>query len=213
MHTKRLFTVVGILLFVCNAANAQRTWFEFEISKSLGEKFEIALAPEIRFKEDIELHEYFFEPKIEYKFNTYFALGANYRFGNNPDKEGNAQWFGRYALEGKTGYDFKNLEFGFRLRYTNFDDFGGDKEERTNYLRFKFQLQYDIKKIDLKPYVAYELYRNLTEGEFTKARWEAGLEYKLNKHHRAGAYYRLNDYLVSDDDNVKIVGLSYKYKI
>ena len=210
---KKVVWSLLVLMLAGLSVQAQRTWFEFEVSKSLGEKLEIALAPEIRFKEKFELHEYFFEPKIEYKFNKYFALGANYRFGNNPDKDGNAQWFGRYALEAKTGYEIKNLEAQFRLRYTNYDDFGGDDGDRTNYLRFKFQLEYDIKKLDLKPYVAYELYRNLGEGEFTKARWETGLDYKINKHHRVGAYFRLNNYLVEDEESVKIIGLSYKFKI
>lgn len=209
---RKLFLSLIILLLGETAVYAQRTWFEFEISKSLGKKLEIALAPEIRFKEDFKLQEYFFEPKIEYDFNKYFALGANYRFGNNPDKHGNAQWFGRYALEAKTGYELKRLGAQFRVRYTNFDDFGGDEDDRTNYLRFKFQLDYDIKKLDLKPYFLYELYRNLAEGDFTKARWESGLEYKINKHHRVGAYFRLNDYLVDDEESVKIIGVSYKYK-
>ena len=122
---KFLWSLFAFLL-VGLSVQAQRTWFEFEVSKSLGEKLEIALAPEIRFKESFELHEYFFEPKIEYKFNKYFALGANYRLGNNPDKEGNAQWFGRYGLEAKTGYEWRRLEAQFRLRYTNSDDFEGE---------------------------------------------------------------------------------------
>lgn len=210
---KKVIVNLLILLATASVAQAQRTWFDFEISKSLNKKLEIALAPEIRFKENFELHEYFFEPKIEYKFNKYFALGANYRFGNNPDKDGNAQWFGRYSLDAKTGYDWKKLEAQFRLRYANSDDFSDDEDERTNYLRFKFQLEYDFKKLDLKPYVAYELYRNLTEGDFTKARWESGLEYKINKHHRVGAYFRLNDYLVDDEESIKIIGLSYKFKL
>ncbi len=213
MDGKRIIFVAFILLLGINVTKAQRTWFEFEISKSVGENLEIALAPEIRFKENFELHEYFFEPKIEYKFNKYFALGANYRYGNNPDKDGNAQWLGRYAVEAKTGYDWKKFEAQIRIRYTNFDDFGSDKEDSSNYLRFKFQLEYDIERIDIKPYVAYEVYRSLVEGTYEKARWESGLEYKINKHHRVGAYFRLSDYLTDDTESLKIIGLSYKFKI
>ncbi|WP_340113764.1 DUF2490 domain-containing protein [Maribellus mangrovi] len=208
---KWIYTLVLIAIgFI--SAQAQRTWFEFEISKELSKKLEISLAPEIRFKENFELHEYFFEPKIEYDLNKYFSLGANYRFGNNPDKDGNAQWFGRYAVEGKAGYEWKDLEAQFRLRYTNSDDFGGDDNDRSNYLRMKFQLEYEIGKTDLKPYALCELYRNLRLGEYSKARWEGGLKYKINKHHRVGAYFRLNDYLVEDDESIKILGLAYNYK-
>ncbi|WP_167619447.1 DUF2490 domain-containing protein [Maribellus sediminis] len=209
---KRWICALFLAIVSITTVNAQRSWFEFEISKELSDKLEISLAPEIRFKENFELQQYFFEPKIEYSFNKYFSLGANYRVGNNPDKDGNAQWFGRYAVEGKTKYDWKKLEAQFRLRYTNFDDFGGEESDRSNYLRMKFQLEYDIKKLDLKPYALYEVYRNLAQGDFTKARWEGGLQYKINKHHRVGAYFRFNDYLVNDDESVKILGLAYKYK-
>jgi len=209
---KKWLAGILILLATISVSEAQNTWFEVEISKSLSKKLDVALAPQIRFKDNFELQEYFFEPKIEYKFNKYFALGVNYRLGNNPDKDGNAQWYGRYGFDAKTGYDWKRLEASFRLRYTNTDDFGENADERINYLRFKFQLEYDIKKIDLKPYIAYEVYRNLGEGEYTKARLETGLEYKINKHHRVGAYYRVNNYLTTDDENVKIIGLSYKFK-
>lgn len=209
---KRFLFMMMALLFCGTVANAQRTWFEFEISKSLTKKLEIALAPEIRFKEGFEMQEYFFEPKIEYSFNKYFSLGANYRFGNNPNKDGDAQWFGRYGFDAKTGYDWKKLEAEFRLRYTNYDDFEDEDNDPVQNMRFKFKFDYDIDKMDLKPYFAYELYRNLAENEFTKARWETGLQYKINKHHRVGAYFRLNDYLQSDTESVKIIGLSYKFK-
>lgn len=210
---KKLFWSLLIVLLSLINARGQRTWFEFEVAKSLGEKFEIALAPQIRFKEELKLHEYFFEPKIEYDFNKYFALGANYRVGNNPDKDGKAQWYGRYTLDAKTGYDWKNFETQFRLRYTNFDDFGGDESNASNYLRFRLQLEYNIEKIDMKPYISYELYRNLVQGVYERARWESGLEYKFNKHHRVGVYFRLNDYLASNDESLKIIGISYKFKL
>ena len=85
---QKITFVVLVFFTTTSSVLAQRTWIELEISKDIVEKLEIALAPEIRFKENFELHEYFFEPKIEYDFNKYFSLGANYRFGNNPDKKG-----------------------------------------------------------------------------------------------------------------------------
>lgn len=206
---KKKIYLLALFVFLLVSAQAQRTWFEFEVSKKLTEKLEFSLAPEVRFKEQFELNEYFLEPGLEYKFNKYFSLGAKYRFGNNLKKNGDSDWFGRYAFDAKTGYDWKHLGTQLRLRYTNSDDFE-DAEE--NYLRLKLKLDYAIKKLDLTPYAAYEIYRDVDNNEFSKAHWEGGLKYKINKHHKVGAYFRLNDYL-NDDETVKIIGFTYAVKL
>jgi len=207
---KLLYTAI-VMVVASFAAKAQQTWFELEASKDLGEKFQIFIAPEFRYNEGFKLDEYFVEPGVEYKFSDYFSLLGSYRIGNNQNKKGEDRWFGRFAIDAKTGYGWKNLEAKLRLRYTNADDFTVD--EKTNYFRTKLELEYSIKKLDLKPYFDYEFYRDLDAGEFTKARWEAGLQYKISKHHRVGAYFRLNDYLHSDKETIKIIGLSYKFKL
>lgn len=206
------YLVLIILMINVNILMAQRTWFEIEVEKDIGDKLEVSFSPEIRFKEGMELNEYFFEPAVRYDFNDYFSLGANYRFGNNLNKDGESQWFGRYALDARTGYEWQHLTARFRMRFTNYEDFGGDDDEREKYLRFRLKLDYEIKKIDLTPYVLSELYRSITLKEFRKARWEGGMEYKINKFHDVGIYFRLNDYLY-DKESVKIIGLTYKLSL
>jgi|GEM_PF-928655 len=207
--TRYLLTTFVILL-ISSAAWGQRMWFEFGIAKSISDKFEISLDPEVRFKEGFDLNEYFIEPGMEYEFVKYFSIGASYRVGNNLKKDGSAQWFGRYALDAKSEYDWKRLETQLRIRYTNYDDLIGENSDKVNYLRFKLKLEYDLNGTDFRPYAVYEIYRNLQENEFTKTRWEAGAEYKISKHHAVGAYFRLNDYR-DDEDSVKIIGITYKF--
>ena len=204
-----LITVIAILIS-STVVMGQRTWFEFGISKSISDKLKINIDPEVRFKEGFNLNEYFIEPGLEYEFSKFFSLGGSYRIGNNLKKDGSAQWFGRYALDAKSEYDWKRLETQLRIRYTNYDDLIGENSDKVNYLRFKLKLEYAIKNLELKPYGVYEIYRNLQVSEFTKARWEFGAEYKISKHHAVGAYFRLNDYL-DDVDLVKIIGIVYKF--
>ncbi|MFV0266856.1 MAG: DUF2490 domain-containing protein [Draconibacterium sp.] len=206
---KLVFTAVWMAI-TSVAAVAQQTWFEFDASRKLGERWEISLAPELRFDEDFKLDEYFIEPGAEYKFRDYFALGASYRLGSDRNKKGEDRWFGRFAFDAKTGYKWNNLQAKLRFRHTNSDDFTED--ERTSYFRVKFDLEYAIQKLNLEPYAAYEIYHDLDAGELNKARWESGLQYKINKQHRVGAYFRLNDYLHSDKESIRIIGLSYKFK-
>lgn len=206
---KKKIYLLALFVFLIVSVKAQRTWFEFEVSKKFTEKLEFSLAPEVRFKEEFELNQYFLEPGIEYEFSKYLSLGAKYRFGNNLKNNGDANWFGRYAFDIKTGYEWKRFETKLRLRYTNSDDFD---DEQLKYLRLRLKIDYSIKELNISPYAAYEIYRNLDSDEFSKARWETGLKYKINKHHKIGAYFRLNDYL-GDEESVKIIGFSYELKL
>ncbi len=208
---KKLHFAIAFLAFLPVVTFAQRTWFEMSVSKDITKKLELDIATEIRFNEGFELNEYFLESGLEYKFSKYFSLGGNYRLGNNFNKKGESQWYGRFAFDAKTGYEWKKLGTQLRVRYTNADDFSDD-DAKINYLRYKFKLDYSLKKLDLKPYLSYELYQNLDDKEFNKSRYEASLEYKINKHHRIGAYYRINDYF-TDDESVKIIGFTYKLKL
>ena len=179
-----------------------------EIVKNL----EFSVSPNVRFKEDFELNEYFLQTGLEYKFNKYLKLGAGYRFGYNINGDDEHESFGRFHVDAKTGVKWNNLTPKFRLRFTNSDDFSEDNEI-TNYLRYRFELEYKIKKLDLEPYVLTEFYHDLDARDFSKSRYEGGLEYKLNKHHKIGAYYRVNHYLNSDKSNRNIIGLSYKFSL
>ncbi|MDX8338969.1 DUF2490 domain-containing protein [Draconibacterium sp. IB214405] len=207
---KKLLLLLGIV-FTVQLAFAQRTWFDAELSGKIVKRLEFSVSPNVRFKEDFELNEYFLQTGLEYKFSKYLRLGAGYRFGYNINGEEHES-FGRFNLDAKTGVEWKNFSPKFRLRFTNADDFSEDNEI-TNYLRYRFKLEYKIKKLDLEPYILTEWYHDIDAGEFSKSRYEAGLEYKLNKHNKIGACYRVNHYLNSDKNNRNIIGLSYKFSL
>ncbi|WP_321372475.1 DUF2490 domain-containing protein [uncultured Draconibacterium sp.] len=208
---KKLVLTLG-LTFVFLQAFSQRTWFETEFTAEIADNLEFAVSPEIRFKEGFELKEYFLQAGIEYKFSKYFRLGAGYRFGYNINKDDEHESFGRFNIDAKTGFKWNRFNPKFRLRYTNADDFADDNETK-NYLRYRLELEYSIKKLDLEPYILNEWYHELDAKEFNKSRIEVGLMYKLNKHHKIGAYYRVNKYLKSDKDDRSIIGVSYKFSL
>lgn len=208
---KHLILVIFLVGFA-GTSIAQRTWFEFEFSKKITDKLELSIEPEVRFKEKLELNEYLFQPGLEYQFNDYFSLGGKYRIGNNLKNNRDSHWYGRFAFDAKSKYEWKKLGAQLRLRYTNADDFGDNNNDKTNYLRMRLKMEYTLKKFDLKPYAAYEIYRDLDDKDFDKSRWETGVEYKINKHHRIGAYFRINDYF-SNKESLNIIGFTYKLKL
>jgi hypothetical protein len=209
---KRLPLLIFIVCAPGLLVKAQQTWFEFEVSKKIAKNLELTISPEFRFQEKLELKEYFFDSGLDYKIFKYISLGAGYRLGNNIKNSGKTETFGRFAFDAKTQYEWKNFEAQLRLRYTNSDDFADDGNDKTNYLRMRLKFDYSIKKLNLKPYFAYEIYRDVDENDFTKARFETGLKYKINKHHRVGAYFRSNDNLIKDK-SVNIIGAAYQLKL
>lgn len=204
--------ILFIAFVLSFSAKAQQTWFEFDISKKIAKNLELTIAPEFRFQEKLELKEYFMDAGLDYKIYKYISLGAGYRLGNNIKNSGKTNTFGRFAFDAKTQYEWNNFESQLRFRFTNSDDFADDENDKTNYLRMRLKFDYSIKKFNLKPYLAYEIYRDIDEKDFTKARLETGLMYKINKHHRVGAYFRTNNYLTKDK-SVNIIGLAYQLKL
>ena len=208
---KKIISVLSVTLAFLQAFS-QDTWFETEFSTKISKDLEFSLTPELRFKDNFELNEYFLQTGLEYKFSKYFKLGAGYRFGYNINGDDEHESFGRFNVDAKTGFKWKNFNPKFRLRFTNDDDFADDNEA-TNYLRYKLELDYKIKKLNLEPYLLNEWYHDLEAKEFSKSRFESGIMYKINKHNKIGAYYRVNNYLNSTKDNKNILGLSYKFSL
>jgi hypothetical protein len=201
-----------ICLFISLTGLSQNLWVEAEVTGEILKNLEISLSPQVRFQEELNLDEYFFDTGLEYDFNKYFSAGAAYRLGNNITKKGETEKFGRFALDTKAKHEWNDLEAQFRLRYTNDSDYGNDNNEKDYYLKARLKLEYAFKKPDIIPYGLYELYRNLPEKTFDKSRYEAGLEYRLTKKHRIGAFYRIHDSLV-DDETIHILGMNYKLKL
>ena len=78
-------------------------------------------------------------------------------------------------------------------------------------LRSRLQAEYKIKDFPITPYASVELFNGM---ELQKVRYTVGYDYKINKSHSMGLYYRYQ-HVNSDDDNETnrhYVGLSYQLK-
>ena len=208
---KRYFLILIVLPAFFATTKAQRTYFETEVSKAVFKNFDVTFSPQIRFREGFDLKQYFFDAGAEYKLNKYFGMGASYRLGNNTTNNGDKENFGRFSLDAKVKVKWNQFEPKFRLRYSNEnDDFSDDSDTKYNFLRYKFELEYNFSDSGLKPYVYSEYFQNLTEVDQNGLRFEGGLNYKINKHNKVGAYYRLNS---GDSDCFEVIGLIYKLKL
>jgi hypothetical protein len=210
---KRIILATLTIWFAVNTANAQRTIFEKEVSKEIFKNFEIFVSPQVKFRENFDLKEYYFDTGVEYKFSKYFSAATSYRLGTNITQNDNKENFGRFAFDAKAKIKLNAFEPKFRLRYTNGnEDFDDDEVTNFQYLRYKFELEYHLNDINLSPYIYTELFQSLKSKDLNGTRFEGGLMYKINKHHKIGAYYRVN-VPFSNSCPVHSIGISYKLKL
>ena len=113
-------------------------------------------------------------------------------------------------------------QYTYRPEYTvsqrwSFYDEDYDGEEHTyrgkgkNVLRSKLEAEYKISGFPVTPYASVELFN---AWNLEKVRYTAGGDYKINKKHVVGMFYRYQ-HVNNDSDNEPnrhVVGLSYKVK-
>jgi len=211
---KRALFLLFILLIGVSSIQAKTkkfgTWMEFEFSKKLFKKFEISLIPEIRLEDDFTVDEYMIDGKLSFDALKFLNLAAAYRINTNVKNKGN-EISKRFVLDANAKKDFGRFEASLRTRFTNYTEVE-EGESESNYLRPRAKLEYDVKGNKIRPFMSYEVFRNTTEKETRKGRFDIGFTRKLGDFHRIGIYYRLQDYY-DDSNSIHILGIDYRFKI
>lgn len=214
MEKKNIITLI-ILGFVL-ANYAQTTVNEFQgrtsaeiIFKPI-KKLSLNFSPEFRFDEDFSIDNYHFQLQADYKFSKLFKAGVRYRFVVNPKDVKDTEYASRYGLFLKFKKKFNDFTPYVRLSYTN--DADEDIEtERSNYMRYKAGMKYNIPKCKINPFIGLEAFQQLSGDGLYKMRYFAGAEYKLFKNNYIQAQYKF-DYYRTSYTNKHIVSLTYKFK-
>lgn len=205
-----------LLVLFCSvmlSANAKTksfgTWIELEFSKEFLKNFEFSFVPEIRLQDDFTVDEYMFDGVLSYEPWKFLKFSSAYRINTNVKKKED-ETMHRLAFDVQGRREIGRFEASLRARFTNYTDQRDDVP--GNYIRPKIKLEYDIFGSKFRPFASYELFRNITEKDFRKARFNMGFTRKLGKIHRIGMYYRLQDYF-SVRNSIHILGLEYRLKI
>ena len=115
----------------------------------------------------------------------------------------------RFVFDVTGKKEIRRFDLSLRTRFTNYTDVA--EEDKANYFRTRLKMAYDIKGNKLRPYASYELFRNTTEKEYRKGRFDIGVSRKFGKLHRIGIYYRLQDYY-TNRNSINIIGIDYRFK-
>jgi hypothetical protein len=168
--------------------------FEFKVLKNL--KWEVS--PEFRINPSDGSATFLAGTGFNYKLASWLSLGASYRLegARVASQESSAsitEYSNRFALDAISKLDIGRFTPKFRVRFSNFTDFDNATDDRTNYMRYRIGLGYNIKGIKLNPYVLAEFYQKTSSGLFSKGKYTIGASYDLNKHHGLSAEYSYAD--------------------
>lgn len=213
----KLFITAFILfsLFLSQAAFAQDIENEYQtrtfVSLSIKpwEKLKISLSPELRFDEGFELDKYVVEGELNYSPIKLISIEGSYRFIGKQRKKKGTEYLHRYAFGIAAKKSIKRFEPSVGLRYTNYVDNG---DENSSFLEYKGELGYNIKKLKLTPFMAFQLYQELVDNTLYKTRYSAGVDYSLSKRSSIQASYKF-DYYMYEYKNKHIFKLGYKIKL
>jgi hypothetical protein len=184
---------------------------EMKIAKGL----KLELAPEYRLNSSGDANTMLVQAGLNYKVAKWLSVGGYYRLSGSKIQDtetvggSSFDYSNRFAIDANTKISFKRFTTKLRVRFCNFSDFDSQTDDKTNYLRYRLGLDYNIKGVKLTPYASAEFYQKLSTGLFSKSRYSIGAEYELNKHNAISAGYTFADKFKTNT-NYHIFELTYK---
>jgi hypothetical protein len=186
---------------------------EMKIAKGL----KVELKPEFRYSPGARASILLIQAGLNYKVASWLDVAGYYRLDgakslDSESADGSSLDFSnRFAFDANTKINIKRLTPKIRVRFCNFTDFDSQTDDKSNYLRYRFGLDYDIKGIRLAPFAAAEFYQKLSSGLFSKSRYSIGAEYEFNKKNAVSVGYSFEDQFKKSINN-HIFELTYTIK-
>ncbi|MCE3280475.1 MAG: hypothetical protein K0S44_2666 [Bacteroidetes bacterium] len=197
-------------------------WATVNLEKKLSEKFSIMFTEEFRLRDNAtRINLFYSDLGVEFRPAKIIKFALSYRNIQKNLIDGTYSYRHRIQLDITLKKKFGNFAVSYRqrLQREQRDVYNSENGQLAEwYSRNKITVKYDMDK-PLKPYVAVELryqiqnYR-LVESDNTwhRARYIAGLDYKLNDKSTVGLYYLMqNEFNVKTPQSIYIVGVEYSY--
>ena len=213
--------LAALLLSAATTGTAQTTGYSYRVAvkaeTKLARKIKWNITPEFRVGPTTDTRAVLLQTGLEYRLAPWLDVGALYRaqgewMKKTDDTDDTSFGFSnRFALDASTKADIGRFTPKFRARFCNFSDFDSDTEDKSNFMRYRLALGYDIKSCKINPYVSYELYQKLSKGVLSKARYTLGAEYALNSARSLSFEYSLDDKFKTNT-RYHIFEIAYKFR-
>lgn len=201
-----LFSLIISSAWAQEVDNELQIRTEFKATYKPTKKLKISFNPELRFDETFTVDKYNLEGIASYKVWKFLSIDAGYRFIGNPRNGKTTEYFNSYMFGFSAKKSFDRFKSSIRVRYTNYAD---DEITDKKFLRYKGDLEYNIKGCKITPFVAVEAFQRLNDNELYKMRYVVGADYKIFKKNYIGITYKLDYYLLKAE-NKHIIDVSYK---
>jgi len=111
--------------------------------------------------------------------------------------------------------DYLSVRYRIQQQFKTYIEDPEDEEAQW-YQRVRFELEYDVKGIPIKPYINAEMHNQLfSPNEYIADKWRSmvGIEYTLHKRHTFGLEYIYNDSRVTKPPFENLLGITYSVKL
>ncbi len=222
---KRLAALSLLLLFAATSfaqSDDWGLWTSLAVDKKLTKEWMIKPGIEYRLKEDFsQTDQLRGSLDVGYKPFKFLKFGAGYELiaDRKPKKEIYA-YRNRFKLEATASYKIDRFTLSWRPRlqlthYNKVELTKSDPDDLKWALRNRFGLQYNIKKLPLKPYAQFEtfhrLFSDLEPGYFGR-RFAAGVEYSITKQHEIDLGYKQDtERFTGVNYHMNVVAVGYKF--
>jgi len=208
-----------LLLLSCTALSVSADDFggnvSVELSKKLSKKVDISLEEEVRLNQNWGHFD-----------RSATSLGADFKLIKKYLKAGvaysalvynetNYCLLDHRAIASLTGSAYAgNFEFSLRARYqATFQDESYGNSHKVNpkqIVRGKAEIEYDVAKIKLSPYISAEAYYEVAKKDCNRFKYSIGAKKKINKHNAVSLGFQMDDKLKTNNYYL-LVGYGYKF--
>ena len=217
--TISLFFLVLLSLTGLKAqTNDAQMWLSIDLEKKLNPKLSLHFAEELRMNENLtEAGTIFSDLAVSYDITRSLSASLNYRFINKRRPDNTYDIRHRYYFDLTYKYAPKPFIITLRARvqqqYT--DIFTSEKGKiPINYERTRLKIAFDRWK-PLRPFLATEVFIPFSNSRYSSftvdcIRYQAGLDYKINKHQSITAFYMIQKEMnVANPETDFVGGLGY----
>lgn len=216
--------VILILLIVLNftklpaQVDDAALWSHVSIQKNISSFFSLELNQEFRFNENIsELGTAFTETGFQYKIIDNIRIGANYRFIQRRRLDNSYSFRHQHAYFLNLRMEVGKFDFILRekiqSRYTDINS-SEDGKISENKLRSRLSVRYDLSK-RYTPFISAEIYYQLNnpEGnEIDNMRYQAGMDYEINKFHSVSIAYLIDKEINQNNPRTDyVIDIGYEF--
>ncbi len=214
----KLFSICSLVLlfafftFTVNGEdieNEQQYRLTYTASIELPHDLSFDLTPELRLNDDFGLNRFqndagfAYSPFKGFSVSSYYRFMLNSNYGKEPKHEISHSAMANLAYKTK----IERFRPSVRLRYMA--ALGESNPEHL--FRYKGALKYNIKKSDISPGIAFEVFHLLETNVLEKYRTAIFVEYEINKNNCVAAEYKF-DYFKTEYLNRHIFQVVYEMK-